>query len=148
MRYTALRPAVVALGLLWLLFGALTAMAATESGLEEDRPAASTIPPVAPVLHNGEFECSTGYYSTTNAAGKVIYVPNFWQLHLLAGAPKTQSTLLNFTHNCADAGLEHIGGSTAFWSKRATWKLHPNPANRLMWPSHNRSAPPWAAPIA
>jgi hypothetical protein len=106
----ALRPVVVALGLFWLFLGALTAIAAPGDVRAADRQVASTIPPEPPVLRNGEFECSTGYYSTTNAAGKVIYVPNFWRLHLLAGAPKTQSTLLNFTHTCVDAKLEHIGG--------------------------------------
>lgn len=106
MRPFALRTTVLAVGLLWLLLGALTATATpTGQGL-----ATSTIPPYPSVLLNGAFECATGYYSTTNAAGKRIYVPNDWQLVISEGAPKTHSTLLNFTKNCADANLEHIDG--------------------------------------
>lgn len=104
MRPFALRTIVLAVGLLWVLWAALTATAApTSQGV-------STIPPYPSVLLNGDFECTTGYYSTTNAAGKTILIPNSWELVISEGAPKTHSTLLNFTKNCADAGLEHIDG--------------------------------------
>lgn len=106
MRPRALRISVLAVGLLWLLLAALTATAAPGGqGL-----AASTIPPHPSVLLHGDFECTTGYYSTTNAAGKTIFVPNDWQLVISEGAPKTHSTLLNFTKNCVDARLEHMDG--------------------------------------
>jgi hypothetical protein len=105
MRPFALRTAVLAAALLWLLLAALTTNAAPNG-----QGGNSTIPPSPSVLLNGDFECTTGYYSTTNAAGKTIFVPNEWQLVISEGAPKTHSTLLNFTKNCADAGLEHIDG--------------------------------------
>jgi hypothetical protein len=70
-----------------------------------------TIPPNAPVLQNTDFECTTGYYSTTNAAGKVIYVPNGWQLILSQGAPKTHSARINFARSCdGSAHVERIYG--------------------------------------
>jgi hypothetical protein len=72
---------------------------------------AGTIPPNAPVLKNSDFECTAGYYSTTNAAGKIIYVPNDWHLIISLGAPKTQSARVNFAGSCdGSAHVERIHG--------------------------------------
>jgi hypothetical protein len=43
-------------------------------------------------LVNGEFECATGFYSTTNPAGQRIRLPIGWKVTFTFGAPETNST--------------------------------------------------------
>jgi hypothetical protein len=71
-----------------------------------------TIPPVAPILHNTDFECTTGYYTTTNAISEVISVPNHWQLRISEGSPRTKSTRLDVVKSCVETGahVERIHG--------------------------------------
>jgi hypothetical protein len=60
---------------------------------------------------NGDFECTTGYYSQTNSAGKTIYAPNGWRLVISQGAPKTHSARINFARSCdGSAHVERIQG--------------------------------------
>jgi hypothetical protein len=98
------RPLLVAVGLVALLLWGVRGVTPVQAG-------AGTIPPLAPVLHNGDFECTTGYYSATNAAGRTIYVPNQWRLVLSQGAPKTHSARINFARSCdGSAHVERILG--------------------------------------
>lgn len=89
---------------------------------------AGTIPSEPPTLSNTDFECTTGYYSTTNAAGKVIYVPNSWTLVLSQGAPKTQSARVNFAGSCSgSAHVERIYGIDSILVEAQDLETPPTP---------------------
>lgn len=93
----------VTLGLLWAFTTVVSARPIT-STLHQNTPFFGTIPPAAPVLVNPDFECSTGYYTQTNAIGKEILVPDGWQLTILNGAPKVYSARIQFTKSCDGSG--------------------------------------------
>ena len=93
----------VTLGLLWAFTAVVSARPITRT-LHQDTPFFGTIPPAAPVLVNPDFECSTGYYTQTNAIGKAILVPDGWKLTILNGAPKVYSARIQFTKSCDGSG--------------------------------------------
>lgn len=93
----------VTLGLLWA-FTAVVSARPLPRTLHQGTPFFGTIPPAAPVLVNPDFECSTGYYTQTNAIGKEILVPDGWQLTILNGAPKVYSARIQFTKSCDGSG--------------------------------------------
>jgi hypothetical protein len=107
MRRSLLCTFAIALGAISLLFATMQAQA--DSAVVATT---GTIPPVAPVLRNTDFECTTGYYTTTNAISEVISVPNSWQLHISQGAPRTKSTRLDVVKSCVDTNdhVERIHG--------------------------------------
>jgi hypothetical protein len=82
------RSLLIAFGLFAVCLAALGGVAGAAA------PTGDTIPPVAPVLLNGDVECATGYYTTTNAVGRVIYIPNDWQLVISNGAPPASPSML------------------------------------------------------
>jgi hypothetical protein len=89
---------------------------------------AGTIPPDPPILNNTDFECTTGYYSTTNAVSKTIYVPNDWQLLISQGAPKTQSARVNFARSCeGSAHVERIYGIDSLLVEAQDLETPPTP---------------------
>lgn len=96
------RLGAVAAALTWLLFATLNALADAPTG------AGDTIPPVAPVLVNNNFECATGFYSMTNPAGERIRVPTGWDLVFISGAPETNSARREVTRNCDTSTDQHI----------------------------------------
>ncbi|MBX3011821.1 MAG: hypothetical protein KF832_09965 [Caldilineaceae bacterium] len=106
-----LRSGLIACSALWL-------MMTIAHGAPQVRPnaqnitLAGTIPPVAPVLHNGDFECAIGgYYTATNGIGQVILIPNHWQADIRNGAPRISSTRTHFTKSCTGSGhVERISG--------------------------------------
>lgn len=118
-----LRSIAIALGLLMA-----TLVGLGDGVAEADAPAGDTIPPVAPVLLNGDVECTSGYYTTTNAVGRVIHIPNHWQLVINEGAPKTHSARLNFTGGCGDGGhVERISGLDSILVEAQNLETPPEP---------------------
>lgn len=116
------RSLLIAFGLLAVCLAALGGVA------DAAAPIGDTIPPVAPVLINGDVECATGYYTTTNAAGRVIYIPNDWQLVINNGAPKTHSARLNFTGACGDGGhVERFTGLDSILVEAQNLETPPDP---------------------
>lgn len=95
----------VTVGLLWT-FTAVVSARPLASTHHQGTPFFGTIPPVAPVLLNPDFECAIGYYTQTNAIGKVILVPDGWQLTILNGAPKVYSARIQFAKSCD--GSAHV----------------------------------------
>src|SRR5688500_3941657 len=65
MRPILLRSVGLAMAFFCLLLAVLGTLAQVQPASATD----GTIPPVAPMLKNTDFECTTGYYSQTNSAG-------------------------------------------------------------------------------
>ncbi len=98
----------VSLGLLWLLMTTINAAPSTRVHQQGADPF-GTLPPVAPLLLNPDFECSNGYYTQTNSLNKEIFIPNDWQVALLEGAPVIHSARIFFAKSCTgDAHVERI----------------------------------------
>ncbi len=69
------------------------------------------IPASAPVLQNGEFECTDGYASQLNPAGETVFVPNHWQIDFVNGSPVVHTARTFYTGSCDGTGhVERIGG--------------------------------------
>lgn len=107
-----MRPILLrSVGLAVSFFGLLVMGLAGQAQANNPDAATGTIPPVAPVLQNSDFECTTGYYSQTNPAGDTIYVPNGWKLFINQGSPDTHSARINFAGSCeGSAHVERISG--------------------------------------
>jgi hypothetical protein len=119
-----LRSCLIALGLFALLLGAVAASPAPQTDPGD------TIPPVAPVLNHPEFECASGFYSTTNPAGERIRLPSGWRIHFSAGAPETNSTRREVTRTCdnsTDQHIERIGGLDSWIIKSQNIESSPAP---------------------
>jgi hypothetical protein len=119
-----LRSCLIALGLFVLLLGTVAASPAAQPDPGD------TIPPVAPVLQNPDFECATGFYSATNPAGERIRLPSGWQIHFTAGAPETNSTRREVTRNCdssTDQHIERISGLDSWIIKSEDLESSPAP---------------------
>lgn len=98
----------VSLGLLWLLMTVINAESRPSVSQQDPGPF-GTLPPVAPVLINPDFECSTGYYTQTNSSNREILIPNGWQVAILDGAPVISSARIFFAKSCAgEAHVEKI----------------------------------------
>ena len=96
-------------------------------GLAEDAPN-FTIPTVAPHLGNGDFECATGYYETTNGAGEIIRVPNDWLYVAPVGSPRTNSARIQYTGSCDGSGhVERISGEDSFVVRAQDMETPPEP---------------------
>jgi hypothetical protein len=96
-----LRSTLIAVALLGLL---LVSLAFRDTASAQG----DTIPPVAPNLQNGSFECANGFYSTTNPAGERVRLPGGWQAAFLNGAPETNSTRREVTRACDNSTSQHI----------------------------------------
>lgn len=76
-----------------------------------------TVPSVAPILENPDFECGLGgYTSGVNATGETVMVPNGWRVIYLDGSPMIASTRLRYRNGvCDDSGglpwVEKFNGS-------------------------------------
>ncbi len=107
MQIRSLRVGAIALGLIGLLITAMQ-IKASSSGVASPN---GTIPAIAPHLQNGDFECTTGYYTQTNTLSKTVYIPNYWSLVAIAGTPRIQSARVNFAGSCSgNAHVERISG--------------------------------------
>src|SRR4051812_32921194 len=107
MQILSFRVKTIAVSLAWLcmLLLAVQAHARTEAAT------GGTIPVVAPNLQNADFECTTGYYTQTNAISKTIHIPNQWNFVAIAGTPRVQSARINFAHSCdGSAHVERMSG--------------------------------------
>jgi len=105
-----IRICLFALGLCWLLNIVVKADPIATLQAQSTLPF-GTIPPVAPVLHNYDFECTTGYYTQTNSIGQEILIPNDWQATILEGAPRVHSARIFFAGSCdGSAHVERITG--------------------------------------
>ncbi|MFZ4661953.1 MAG: fibronectin type III domain-containing protein [Caldilineaceae bacterium] len=104
----SIRLVAVTMGLLWLLTVAVNAKPAA-TFMREETPPFGTIPSVAPVLVNADFECTTGYYSQTNSINKPVFAPIGWQMTILKGAPTVHSARIFFAKSCdGSAHVERI----------------------------------------
>ena len=96
----------------WLLAGVWIVACWLWWGAEPEMAKAArdnwTVPPVAPVLINSNFECADGYYATTNAIGEEVLVPNGWTLIVPTGAPMVSSTRLRYAKKCDESDDVHI----------------------------------------
>ncbi len=116
----------VSLGLLWLLM--TVANAAPVATLLQQGGPFGTLPPVAPVLLNPDFECSTGYYSQTNSLNKEIWIPNDWQVTILEGAPVIHSARRFFAKSCTgDAHVERINQEDSIVIRAQDLETPPEP---------------------
>jgi hypothetical protein len=61
-----------------------------------------TIPPRAPVLVGGNFECADGYVEGTNPIGKTSFIHTGWSALYLTGAPSMGSTQLTYAGSCSE----------------------------------------------
>lgn len=87
-----------------------------------------TIPPVAPVLINNDFECKTGYYTQTNSISQTILIPNHWQVAILQGAPRISSARIFFTKSCDGSGhVERINGEDSIVVRAQDLETPPEP---------------------
>ena len=101
MRILPIHVGASVIGFFGCLLFALNTLAYSDPGLLPAASPYATIPPIAPSLQNIDFECaSAGYYTQTNSAGNVIYIPNEWTLVTLLGTPKVHSARINFARSC------------------------------------------------
>jgi len=122
-----LRLCTVAVGLLWLLTTAVTAKPAL-TVMQEEIPPFGTIPSVAPMVANHDFECTTGYYTQTNSIGKTVLVPNDWQMTILTGAPTVYSARIFFAKSCdGSAHVERISGIDSIVIRAQDLETPPEP---------------------
>lgn len=117
------------IGLIGGLLFTLSTLAHTNPLLVPATALYATIPPVAPVLQNNEFECaSAGYYTQTNSASNVIHIPNGWTLVTLVGAPKVHSARINFARSCnGSAHVERISGEDSVLVEAQDLERPPTP---------------------
>ena len=116
----------VSLGLLWLLM--TVSHAAPVATLLQQGGPFGTLPPVAPVLLNADFECSTGYYSQTNSLNREIWIPNDWQVTILEGAPVLHSARRFFAKSCTgDAHVERINQADSIVIRAQDLETPPEP---------------------
>ncbi len=112
--------------MLWLI----VALAVMALGLGTAEPTAaadganSTIPSIAPALHNPSFECSEGYAPATNSAGETVFVPSGWTLVRADGGPLVHSARIHFEQRADPGGgcftdnvksLEKFDGRDSFF---------------------------------
>src|SRR5688572_2286293 len=74
-----------------------------------------TVPSIAPVLENPDFECKDGYTPSLNPAGEEVMIPNGWSVLYRDGSPLVASTRLRYRNGvCDDSGglpwVEKFGG--------------------------------------
>ena len=90
--------------------------------------ARGTIPPVAPVLLNGEMECADGYEEGVNGAGTTIRWPAGWTYVAQAGTAKVNSARIQYTKACDGEGhVERIGGEDSFVIRAQDIETPPEP---------------------
>ncbi|CAN5663493.1 hypothetical protein BH10CHL1_BH10CHL1_18400 [soil metagenome] len=107
MQNLSLRISAIALGLVGLLLFTVQRQASPSSG---ETPH-GTIPDMVSAIQNNDFECTTGYYTQTNALSKTVYIPDDWNLVTITGTPRIQSARVNFAKRCdGDAHVERISG--------------------------------------
>jgi hypothetical protein len=124
MRSSLFRILIPAAGLLTLLL-ALLYPTSTSVAVEH-----KTIPDQPVNLINGEFECFTGFYSTTNPNNQVIRLPAGWNVSFIDGAPETNSTRREVTRNCDQSTGQHIeklGGLDSWIIKSQNIESSPAP---------------------
>lgn len=113
MRTLPLRVCALSFGLLWLMLAVIHAQA---TSTEVRAPLGGTIPPNAPALQNWDFECSTGYYTQTDTAGKIIHIPDDWKFVAINGTPRINSARINFTGSCTGEGhVEKMSGGDSLF---------------------------------
>jgi len=95
----------VSLGFLWLLMTVINAEPVA-SVHQQGTGTLGTLPPIAPVLNNPDFECRIGYYTQTNSINKEIFIPNDWQATISDGAPVIHSARTFFAKSCT--GSAHV----------------------------------------
>ncbi|RIK56127.1 MAG: hypothetical protein DCC57_03885 [Chloroflexi bacterium] len=91
-----------------------------------------TVPSVAPVLSNPDFECADGYTPDVNPAGDATLIPNGWTVSYRSGAPFLSSTRLKYRGGvCDDSGglpfVEKLNGhdSLTILSQHIEWSDAP-----------------------
>jgi hypothetical protein len=127
-----MRMCTITVSLLWVLTATINAggvNAAVESQqLVQNTIPAGTIPPVAPVLINDDFECTTGYYAQTNGIGQEILIPNGWQAAILTGSPRISSARIFFAKSCdGSAHVERINGIDSIVIRAQDLEAPPEP---------------------
>ncbi|MCB9162105.1 MAG: hypothetical protein H6644_20060 [Caldilineaceae bacterium] len=111
------------------LVAALTVGQASATGtVSRSTGVRGTIPPVAPVLLNGEMECADGYAEGVNGAGTTIRWPTGWTYAALAGTAKVNSARIQYTKACDGQGhVERIGGEDSFVIRAHDIETPPEP---------------------
>ncbi|MEZ4580066.1 MAG: hypothetical protein R3A10_00170 [Caldilineaceae bacterium] len=111
------------------LVAALTVGQASATGtVSRSTSVRGTIPPVAPVLLNGEMECADGYAEGVNGAGTTIRWPTGWTYAALAGTAKVNSARIQYTKACDGQGhVERIGGEDSFVIRAHDIETPPEP---------------------
>jgi hypothetical protein len=61
-----------------------------------------TVPSVAPILINPDFECADGYITDVNPAGDATLIPNGWSVIYRDGSPFLASTRLKYRSGVCD----------------------------------------------
>lgn len=105
---------------LWWWGGEPTASAATDSW---------TVPPVAPVLINRNFECSDGFVARPALDGQEILVPVGWSLVISDGVPSVSSTRLFYSKTCGDSTtfIERLEGRDSLLVRSQDIETLPTP---------------------
>jgi hypothetical protein len=105
---------------LWWWGGDPTAFAATENW---------TIPPVAPVLTNRNFECSDGFVARPSQEGQERLVPLGWSLIISDGVPSVSSTRLFYSKTCDDSNsfIEKLEGRDSLLVRSQDIETLPTP---------------------
>ncbi|MEZ4868767.1 MAG: hypothetical protein R3C14_45995 [Caldilineaceae bacterium] len=89
---------------------------------------AGPIPLTAPELLNADMECTTGYYTQTNSAGKEIFTPNDWQVDIVTGAPVIHSARVFYAKSCdGSAHVERISGIDSIVIRSEDMETPPEP---------------------
>lgn len=87
-----------------------------------------SIPPVAPVLANADFECAIGYVEDVNGIGQTIRIPQAWRYRTLTGAPQANSARIQYTGSCDGSGhVERISGEDSFSLRAQDMETPPAP---------------------
>lgn len=87
-----------------------------------------TIPPVAPTVQNGDFECTEGYDAQIDAKGNEIFIPSGWELTTLMGTPVIHSARTFFAKSCdGSAHVERISGIDSIVVRAEDLETPPEP---------------------
>lgn len=79
-------------------------------------------------LVNPSFECTNGYYATTNSDGVEVFVPNGWQMAEVTGAPVVASARIFFAGSCdGSAHVERIDGIDSIVVRAKDIETPPDP---------------------